>query len=406
IGDFYDSCMNQVSDAARRFVEERLVLPESRTRESLAEEAATAAHVSDDDIRFLIDKRILHRDEATRRGQSRLELTHDVLVGPALASRERRMLQEQRLEAERKAEELRLRDREEQERLRQASDLAAAQERVALLEQVSIARDRAEQEAQARRNAERQREAAIRRRNRTYIAALAVALIAMAVGVFVAIQRSQEQGRQLTATALERAIDDVAAERPAQALARLADVLRADPANLPARSLAFDLLLRRVWLLPVATIDSHVGRPTMEFNARGNLMATAGDADTVRLWDPDTGGEIGSVVHKPGVSAVRFSADDRAFVPVGVDGTARLWDAATRTLTAALEHPAAVTAVAFRPGAERADLPLLATRSTDGDVSLWTKRDTRLVRQPLSAAGDFDHVEVSPHGLRGLTATP
>src|SRR5262249_62084488 len=51
------------------------------------------------------------------------------------------------------------------------------------------------------------------------------------------------------------------------------------------------------------------------------------------------------------------------------------------------------------------DLPLLATRSTDGDVSLWTKRDTRLVRQPLSAAGDFDHVEFSPDGLRVLTAT-
>src|SRR5262249_27666199 len=116
--------------------------------------------------------------------------------------------------------------------------------------------------------------------------------------------------------------------------------------------------------------------------------------------------------------------DDRAFVTVGVDGTARLWDAATRTLTAALEHPAAVTAVAFRPGAERADLPLLATRSTDGDVSLWTKRDTRLVRQPPSAAGElhhgacspdgpagraaaggFDHVEFSPDGLRVLTAT-
>ena len=205
--------MTQVSDAARRFVEERLVLPESRTRESLAEEAATAAHVTDRDISFLIDKRILHRDEATRRGQSRLELTHDVLVAPALAARERRMLDEQRVEAERKAAELRLRDREEQERLRQASELAAAQERVALLEQINDARDRAAKEAQARRDAERQRESAIRRRNRTYIASLAVAVIAMAVAVFVAVQRSEERDRQLTATRLERAIDGAARER-------------------------------------------------------------------------------------------------------------------------------------------------------------------------------------------------
>jgi WD40 repeat protein len=405
IGDFYDSCMKQVSDAARRFVEERLVLPDSRTRESLAEEAATAAHVTEEDIKFLIDKRILHRDETTRRGQSRLELTHDVLVGPALAARERRTLEEQRVEAERKAAALRLRDREEQERLRQALDLAAAQERVALLEQVNIQRDRAGKEAQARRDAERRREADIRRRNRTYIAFLAVAVAAMAVGILVAVQRSQERERQLTATRLERAIDDAVAERPAQALARLAEVLRADPGNLAARSLAFDLLLRRVWLLPVASIDPHVNRGTMEFNWRGNLMATAGDADTVRLWEVDTGTEVGSVVHKPSVSAVRFSADDRAFVTVGVDGTALLWDAGTRTVIASLEHAAAVTAVAFRPGPEANDLPLLATLSADGGVSLWTKQDARLTRVPLAAAGDVDHVEFSPDGRRVLTAT-
>jgi WD40 repeat protein len=405
IGDFYDSCMKQVSDAARQFVEERLVLPESRTRESLAEEAATAAGVTEEDVKFLIDKRILHRDETTRRGQSRLELTHDVLVGPALAAHERRTLEEQRLEAEREAAALRLRDREEQERLRQAHDLAAAQERVALLEQVNVERERAAREAQARRDAERQREADIRHRNKTYIALLAVAVIAMGVGILIAVQRSQERDRQLTATRVERAIDDAMAERPAQALARLAEVMRANPGNLAARSLAFDLLLRRVWLLPVASIDSHVSRVTMEFNSRGNLMATAGDADTVRVWEVDTGTEIGSVVHKPGVSAVRFSADDRTFVTVGVDGTALLWDAATRSLIARLEYAAAVTAVAFRPGQETAGLPLLATLSADGDVSLWSRHETRLTRVPLPAAGRFDHVEFSPDGLRVLTAT-
>src|SRR5262249_36906431 len=206
---------------------------------------------------------------------------------------------------------------EEQERLRQASELAAAQERVALLEQVNTARDRAEQEARARRDAERQREAAIRRRNRTYIAALAVAVFAMGMGILIFLQRFQERDRQLTTTRLERAVDDAGAERPAQALARLAEVMRSDPANLAARSLAFDLLLRRVWLLPVASIDPHVGRLAMEFNSQGNVMATAGDSDTVRLWQVDTGQEIGSLVHKPGVSAVRFSADDRVLATVG-----------------------------------------------------------------------------------------
>jgi WD40 repeat protein len=405
IGDFYDSCMKQVSDAARRFVEERLVLPESRTRESLAEEAATAAHVTEDDIRFLIDKRILHRDEATRRGQSRLELTHDVLVAPALAARQRRTIEEQRAEAERHAATLQQREREEQERARQAIDLAAAQERVALLEQVNAARDRAEQEARARRDAERQREAAIGRRNRTSIAALAMALVAMAAGGAVAWQQSQERARQLLATRLERAVDDAAGERPAQALARFAEVMRTDPANITARSLALDLLLGRAWLLPVASIDPGVSRATLEFNVRGNVIATAGDSDAVRLWDVDTGREIGSVVHKPSVASVRFGADDRVFVTVGVDGTAMLWDTETRTLISSLEHTTPVTAVAFRPGADGAGLPLVATRSADGNVWLWARQEAAVSRTALSAAGDFDQIEFSPDGLRILTTT-
>lgn len=423
IGDFYEACMNKVSPETRRFVEERLVLEESRTRESIAEEAAKSAQVPSGDIEVLIAKRILRRDEVSRRGQSRLELTHDVLVGPALEALQRRRIEGQRLKEERERRERDARERAEQERVRQARDLEAAKERVALLEEVGAQRDRAEREEQARREAERQREAAeqdrltrdlelqaqraesrTQKRN-TYIGALVAALAVAVAGGILVFQRGEANREQLIATRIERAGDDSSAERPAQALARLADVMRADPTNNSARSLALDLLIRRAWLLPVAAIKAAERPVTMELNSRGSVMATA-DGDTVRLWEVDTGREIGRVVHAPSVAMVRFSEDDRWLVTTATDGTMALWNGETRTQVAGGQHPAPVTAVAFRPGGAESGAPTFATASADGVVRLWVLQGPRLpASAQLRHPAAVDALEFSTDGSRLLTVS-
>lgn len=89
---FYAEAMRDVLPVTRRFVEDTLVLPGTRSRWPAAEPMAFAAGVPAADLEALTRKRILRRDVAA--GVARFELTHDVLVDVVLESRAHRLDQE------------------------------------------------------------------------------------------------------------------------------------------------------------------------------------------------------------------------------------------------------------------------------------------------------------------------
>lgn len=97
IPDFYEACLGRVSAQSRSVLERHLVLHQSGTRDSIAEETLLDEGLKPDELEQLIGQRILRRD-TTR--QPRIEFTHDVLVKPAADAFARRELERQRAEAE------------------------------------------------------------------------------------------------------------------------------------------------------------------------------------------------------------------------------------------------------------------------------------------------------------------
>src|SRR5436309_598609 len=62
----------------------------------------------------------------------------------------------------------------------------------------------------------------------------------------------------------------------------------------------------------------------------GTRLVTAGQDGTVRVWDADTGREVGFYAgHAERVSAVAYSPDGKTVASGGADPEIKIWDPAT-----------------------------------------------------------------------------
>jgi WD40 repeat protein len=90
----------------------------------------------------------------------------------------------------------------------------------------------------------------------------------------------------------------------------------------------------------VHTLSGHGGEfHGISFSPDGTRLATSGEDNTVRIWDVSRGQELRTLTgHEagennyhiasliPGVLAVAYSPDGKVLASVGEDGTARIWD--------------------------------------------------------------------------------
>jgi WD40 repeat protein len=106
----------------------------------------------------------------------------------------------------------------------------------------------------------------------------------------------------------------------------------------------------------------------MAFDASGDLFASGGADNTVRIWAVASGRELRTLTgHGAGVAALSFSRDGKSLASGGNDKSARVWDVNSGAVRYALPSlPAPVKSIALNPEGK-----LVALGDTANTVSLW-----------------------------------
>jgi WD40 repeat protein/serine/threonine protein kinase len=140
---------------------------------------------------------------------------------------------------------------------------------------------------------------------------------------------------------------------------------------------------------------AHDGIVASAFSGNGQLLATASDQGTIRLWDVATGHLQCELAERgESTNALAFSADSNLLASGSDDDTARIWNCQThRPWRDPLLHENNVRTVAFSPKGD-----VLASGGFDSTVRVWSISTGAAVCPPLQHFRGVSEVAFSPDG--------
>jgi eukaryotic-like serine/threonine-protein kinase len=146
------------------------------------------------------------------------------------------------------------------------------------------------------------------------------------------------------------------------------------------------------------TLRGHTGFVnSVAFSHDGKRLVSGGTANTVEVWDAQTGLHTLTLKgHTGAVNSVAFSPDDKRQVSGSEDKTVKVWDAQTGQKILTLKgHTGAVTSVGFSPDGKR-----LVSGSRDKTVKVWDAQTGRETLPLKGHTGSVNSVAFSPDGKR------
>jgi WD40 repeat protein/serine/threonine protein kinase len=138
------------------------------------------------------------------------------------------------------------------------------------------------------------------------------------------------------------------------------------------------------------------------FSPSGEVLATAAEDRTVRLWNGHTGEPIGEpLIHSDAPLKISFSSDGRRLASACIDGTIRIWSVPQGKLVLGpLRHSGICWVAAFSP-----DNRWLLSASSDNTAQLWDGATGRPALPPFRHEGAVLWASFSPDGRAIATST-
>ncbi|KAG2103971.1 WD40-repeat-containing domain protein [Suillus cothurnatus] len=144
------------------------------------------------------------------------------------------------------------------------------------------------------------------------------------------------------------------------------------------------------------------------FIAGTRLLVTGSDDKSLRVWDLDTGKQVGEPLlgHDAEVRSVTASPDGRWIVSGGRNGSILVWEVGTnkrelkRVPISVNGHDENVMSVIFAPDSET-----FASASRDETVCIWRRETGKIVFGPLKVGSNAFSVAYSPDGTKLAAGT-